>query len=77
MAANTGELYYEAEIHRLKGELLQQAEEGGPDASPESPEACFLKAIVAAHLCSSEHSATCGAPVGDASPAPFPPEKGG
>lgn len=41
----TGERYYEAEIHRLKGELLQQAEEGGPDASPESPEACFLKAI--------------------------------
>jgi predicted ATPase len=41
----TGERYYEAEIHRLKGELLQQAEEGGPNASSESPEACFLKAI--------------------------------
>ncbi len=36
---------YEAEIHRLKGELLQQAEGRELHTSHESPEACFLKAI--------------------------------
>jgi hypothetical protein len=42
IAVNTGDHYYETETHRFKGELLQQAEEGGPSASPKSPEACFL-----------------------------------
>lgn len=47
IANRSGERLYEAEIHRLKGELLQQVEgerqkdEGGDS----SPEACFSKAI--------------------------------
>jgi predicted ATPase len=44
-ASRSRERYYEAEIQRLKGELLQQAEEGGLNASREAAEVCFLKAI--------------------------------
>jgi predicted ATPase len=41
-----GERFYEAEIHRLKGELLLKAEGGTLRVKDEmSPEACFLKAI--------------------------------
>jgi predicted ATPase len=53
----TGERFYEAELYRLKGELLRmgEREKGGkgeeishsptPPFAPSSPEACFLKAI--------------------------------
>ncbi len=40
----TGERFWEAEIYRLKGELLLKAEGGGMK-DKESPEGCFLKAI--------------------------------
>jgi predicted ATPase len=39
-----GERSYWAEVHRLKGELLQQMRDGRPH-SEESPEVCFLKAL--------------------------------
>ncbi|MEW5961336.1 MAG: hypothetical protein AB1801_26740, partial [Chloroflexota bacterium] len=53
LAHCTGERFYEAEIHRLRGELLLKVEggrpllkvEGGRLKDEESPEACFLKAI--------------------------------
>jgi predicted ATPase len=44
LAEATGERYYEAEIHRLKGELLLAA---SPQASTEA-EACFRQALDAA-----------------------------
>jgi predicted ATPase len=40
----TDERFWEAEIYRLKGELLLKAEGGGMK-DRESPEECFLKAI--------------------------------
>jgi predicted ATPase len=40
----TGERFWEAEMYRLKGELLRKAE-GGRMNDKESPERCFLKAI--------------------------------
>jgi predicted ATPase len=48
LVEKTGERFWEAEIYRLKGELLLEVEGAGrsdsmPDA--ESPEACFLGAI--------------------------------
>lgn len=44
-ANRSGERLYEAEIHRLKGELLLKAKVERRKASPESPEDCFLQAI--------------------------------
>jgi DNA-binding winged helix-turn-helix (wHTH) protein/predicted ATPase len=41
MAAKTGERFYEAELHRLEGELRWRAGPRGPG----SPEECLLKAI--------------------------------
>ena len=41
----TGECLYEAELHRLKGELLLKDEGAEANAVIESPEACFIKAI--------------------------------
>jgi len=43
----TGERYYEAELHRLKGELaLKQSSVRGPESEGEKEaEACFLKAL--------------------------------
>ena len=48
---STGERYYEAELHRLKGELLLKAEGGRwDDASGDpSPETCFRQAMDIAH----------------------------
>jgi predicted ATPase len=40
----TEERFWEAEIYRLKGELLLKVEDGGMQDN-ESPEECFLKAI--------------------------------
>jgi hypothetical protein len=40
----TRERFWEAEVYRLKGELLQE-DEGGGTKDGESPEGCFLKAI--------------------------------
>ena len=40
-AVKTGERFYEAELYRLKGELLRRHAVGGP----ESPEGCLVKAI--------------------------------
>jgi predicted ATPase len=53
-AAKTGERFYEAELYRLKGELLRRRERGEPPAAlvsdpslgvPGSPEECLVKAI--------------------------------
>ena len=53
-AAKTGERFYEAELYRLKGELLRRREHGEPRAAllpgqaldgPGSPEECLVKAI--------------------------------
>jgi predicted ATPase len=43
----TGERFFEAEIHRLKGELLLKAESAGmrDESGDSAAEACFLKAI--------------------------------
>ncbi|AGW95012.1 adenylate/guanylate cyclase domain-containing protein [Cupriavidus sp. DF5525] len=41
--ANTGERYYEAELHRLKGELLLQCATAGTEQ--EAAQACFHQAI--------------------------------
>ena len=50
----TGERFYEAELYRLKGELLQRRESSEPRAAlipdpalggPHSPEECLVKAI--------------------------------
>jgi class 3 adenylate cyclase/predicted ATPase len=51
MLDKTGERYYEAELHRLKGELLVRASsaETGGSAGGERAEACFHKAIAVAH----------------------------
>jgi predicted ATPase len=49
---NTGERWWEAELHRLQGELLLQSEPGAPAsevcASHEAAEACFCQAITLA-----------------------------
>ncbi|WP_354683068.1 adenylate/guanylate cyclase domain-containing protein [Cupriavidus necator] len=44
---NTGERYYEAELHRLKGELLLQCADAGPrtPSGQEAAQACFQQAI--------------------------------
>jgi len=53
-AVKTGECFYEAELYRLKGELLRLREDGEPRAAlipghalggPGSPEECLVKAI--------------------------------
>ncbi|WP_188131181.1 AAA family ATPase [Paraburkholderia panacisoli] len=52
MVDKTGERYYEAELHRLKGELLVLQEgniKTGGSASAKEAEACFHKAIAVAH----------------------------
>ncbi len=41
----TGERYYEAELHRLKGELMFQSKAQGPESKVEEAEECFQKAI--------------------------------
>ena len=41
---HTGERYYAAELHRLTGELLTMAHDGGQMAAS-TPEACFQKAL--------------------------------
>jgi predicted ATPase len=41
---NTGECWWEAELHRLRGELQLQAADAGQHVAF-SPEACFLKAL--------------------------------
>ncbi len=46
----SGERLYEAEIHRLKGELLLKAKAERQEASPGSPEDCFLQAIEIARV---------------------------
>lgn len=57
-AAKTGERFYEAELYRLKGELLWRSEHGEPAAAfvredtpggPGSAEQCLLTAIEIAH----------------------------
>ncbi|MFQ5857371.1 MAG: AAA family ATPase, partial [Anaerolineae bacterium] len=47
VARGTGERYYEAELHRLKGELLRKAEGGrrNDESGNPSPKACFRQAI--------------------------------
>ena len=50
IANQSGERLYEAEIYRLKGELLLKAKAKRRKASYESPEDCFLKAIRLARL---------------------------
>jgi TOMM system kinase/cyclase fusion protein len=46
----TRERYYEAELYRLKGELMLQAQIQGPASNvAEEAETCFLKAIEVAH----------------------------
>jgi predicted ATPase len=42
----TGERFYEAEIYRLKGELLLKQNEAGAESEAES---CFFEAIKVAH----------------------------
>ncbi|WP_201703801.1 AAA family ATPase [Paraburkholderia kirstenboschensis] len=52
MVDKTGERYYEAELHRLKGELLVLREANiktGGSASAKEAEACFHKAVAVAH----------------------------
>ena len=46
----TGERFYEAELYRLQGELVQQAGHHGPrgTASQRSPEACLQRALASA-----------------------------
>jgi DNA-binding winged helix-turn-helix (wHTH) protein/predicted ATPase len=53
-AVKTGERFYEAELYRLKGELLRRGEHGEPPAAlvrdpapggPASPEECLVRAI--------------------------------
>ncbi|QUN32446.1 AAA family ATPase (plasmid) [Cupriavidus sp. KK10] len=46
LADSTGERYYEAELHRLKGEMMLQV--AGP-AMDNDAQACFRKAIAVAH----------------------------
>jgi predicted ATPase len=46
IANKTGERFYEAELYRLKGELLLAQE--GPKGKTEEVETCFLKAIAVA-----------------------------
>jgi predicted ATPase len=52
IAHETGERYYEAELHRLKGELLLARREGANmdevDAGYSNAEACFQRAITVA-----------------------------
>jgi predicted ATPase len=45
LVEKTGERYYEAELYRLKGELLQQAD---TDRKQEEAEACFQQALAIA-----------------------------
>jgi predicted ATPase len=41
----TGERFYEAELHRLRGELLRRQEPGEGRPSPDEVEACFRRAL--------------------------------
>jgi len=45
MVERTGERYYDAELHRLKGELILQQSDGQPDGDTEEAERYFHKAI--------------------------------
>src|SRR5262249_41012593 len=44
----SGERFYEAELYRLRGELLLQTKRQGAQSCGEEAEACFLKAIAIA-----------------------------
>jgi predicted ATPase/class 3 adenylate cyclase len=48
LVACKGERYHEAELHRLKGELLLQRSAALPDCEAETVEACFHQAITIA-----------------------------
>jgi predicted ATPase len=45
LVENSGERFYEAELHRLKGTLTLQSKVQGPKSKIEEAEKCFLKAI--------------------------------
>ena len=49
MVDNTGERFYEAELHRLKGELTLQANGRSTESSVKEAEACLRTAIDIAH----------------------------
>src|SRR5262249_25521088 len=47
LASSTGERFLEAELHRLRGEILLRGGEGG-EAEPSGAEACFRQSLAVA-----------------------------